>query len=114
MGEGILTKDGNNVKLQKASRISTLDGTGTPQQSPLTVGATEEEIIIPPFCVEILINTDEDIWIDSVTGVSATQGFKILASTTIPIQVKAGDSIFLVQDSAEAKVSVLYQLLEAN
>lgn len=113
MGRGRMLKDSNGTAIQKAAILSTLDGTGTPQQSPIAVSSSEVEVVVPDYGAEVIIHTNQDIWIDNKTGVSSSQGGKLIADVYLKLSVEPGSSLFLVRDSADATVSLFWQNLEA-
>lgn len=112
MGRGYLPKDSNGIPIQKAAVFSTLDGTGTPVQSPVTVSDSEVEIVVPNYGAEVIIHTNQDIWIDNVTGVANDQGAKIIADVYLKLSIEPGSSLFMIRDSADATVSLFWQNLE--
>lgn len=111
--KGEMDVDKNNNPIQKGSTFTTADGTGTPQQSPITVSDSEVEVIAPAKAAQIAFRTvDENIWIDSVTGVGSSQGFEVLATDGwILLDIKEGATIFMIRDSADAEVQFFFNLL---
>lgn len=110
--KGRLYRDADDHKVQVASSFVSKDASGTPKQSPLTVATgAQTQIVIPAKCKEIIVRSDEDVWYDNATGVGSTQGCLLDAGIPIIIPVLPGSSVYFKADSAEAKVSVRYNLL---
>ena len=111
--KGEVDVDKNNIPLQKGTNFTTADGTDTPQQSPITVSSSEVELVAPDKAAQLVIRTvDEDIYIDSATGVADDQGFILKATDGfISLDIKEGNSVFLVRSSADAEVHFFYNLL---
>lgn len=114
MGRGNLIHDENGNVIQKAAGFTTEDGAGTPEQSPVDVSSSEVELEVPDYAAEIQISTDQSIWIDNVTGVGSSQGYKLVGGLDIVLPVEPGDSVFLIRDSADAKVSFIFKNLKTT
>lgn len=75
-------------------------------QSPLAV-STEVEIVAPLGATAVILHGDADFYVDSLTGVSASQGALVVTGVYIQLPISEGDALYLYAAS-EANVSMLF------
>jgi hypothetical protein len=107
---GRMNRDINGVQIQRARAFQTTDAGG--QQSPVNVSTNEVVVEAPVYALGVFIYSDQDIYLDSKTGVSSSQGFLLMADAYMQMDLDAGNKLYLVRGgSSNAKVSLIWQTI---
>lgn len=101
---GTLPIDGNHKPIQVASQIITQDGTGTPQESPLTVSSVVLELVIPTNADVLYIRAavaDIRYGDNATLDGTADDGYGLIpAGTALRIPCADGTSVHVLRDAA--------------
>ena len=107
-----LPMDAMNQAVQVPAGFQTMDATGTPQTSPLTVSNIKITIVVPDGAAElVIVYTDISIRVSEDTTMA--QYFVLPAGFSAVIPVANLDNVFLIRDGAnDATVQFFFNLLE--